>query len=312
MSQCFQTTNPFNNEVLKTYSYIGKDEVQVKFEKSYQAFKSWRLNTVGNRAGEVKKVLLAFNKNKEKLAKMATLEMGKLYKESLAEVNKCATLMEFYSAESSKFLKPESIATDGIKNEIHYRPLGPILGIMPWNFPYWQIMRFAIPTLLAGNSVLIKPAVETPECALLLEQIFHDAGVSKDLFQVVLCEHKDAAFLMEDLRLGGVAFTGSVQGGTAVYTSAAKNLKKTVLELGGSDPFIVMPDAELEKVVDAAISGRFLNCGQTCIASKRFYLPNSLHDNFIKAVSGQDINGSIYFKSIKNIEILRKKRSCII
>lgn len=253
---------------------------------SIDAQKNWMQSDCDSRKDLMLKLKELLQKNNQQLAQIATLEMGKLIKESKSEVQKCEWLVEHFAESFQRYLQDEELNADGKKHFLRFEALGVLLGIMPWNFPYWQIMRFAIPAICAGNSVLIKPALETPECALELEKLFLQAGFPRGIFQVALASHDQvASVLLPSVEVRGVAFTGSTEGGRKVYQESARYLKKVVLELGGSDPFIVFDDADLEEAVAGGLLGRVLNCGQSCIGSKRFFLHKKIYSQFLEKLT---------------------------
>lgn len=213
---------------------------------------------------------------------MMTLEMGKLIKESQAEVEKCAWVCDYYADHAAGFLADESIATDAASSYVAYQPLGTVLAVMPWNFPLWQVFRFAVPALTGGNTGVLKHASNVPRCALAIEQVFHDAEIPDGVFRTLMISASQVAKVIADPRIHAVTLTGSEPAGKKVAACAGENLKKTVLELGGSDAFIILEDADLEEAVKNAVASRFLNAGQSCIAAKRFIVIDSVADEFVK------------------------------
>ena len=219
---------------------------------------------------------------KEPLARLISQEVGKVIQESRAEIEKCAWVCNFYADKAASFLTPEEIILpDSKRAEVIFQPLGIILGVMPWNFPFWQVFRFAAPTLMAGNVALLKHASNVPQCALTIQEIFEAAGFPLGCFQSLLIDGPRATALLEDPRIKGVSLTGSEKAGAIVASAAGKNLKKSLLELGGSDPFIVLVDADLPKAAAAAVRSRMINFGQSCIAAKRFIIEASVYDAFV-------------------------------
>jgi succinate-semialdehyde dehydrogenase/glutarate-semialdehyde dehydrogenase/succinyl-CoA reductase len=221
-------------------------------------------------------------KDKERLARIATQEMGKPIKESRSEIEKCAWAVEFYSYNGDILLNNESLNSDANKTMITFQPLGVVASIMPWNFPYWQALRFAAPSLMAGNTIVLKPASATMQCGIEIEKTILNSGASEGVFSTVICKSQIAEMLI-DSTTDGVTFTGSIEIGAKVAQRATGRLKKCVLELGGSDPFIVLDDADIEKAAEGAIKGRFLNCGQSCVASKRFIVSSKIANEFIES-----------------------------
>lgn len=255
-------------------------------------------------------------KNKENLAKTATLEMGKAIKESRSEVEKCAWTMEYFADNGKLFANGEVINTDARKSVITFQPLGVIGSIMPWNFPYWQGLRFAAPSLMIGNTIVLKPASATMQCGIEIEKTFDRAGVPKGVFQTIVGDSSSAEALIDSDGVSAVTFTGSVPVGGKVAQRATSQIKKTVLELGGSDPFIVCDDADIEKASTGAVKGRFINCGQSCIASKRFIVTkkvaNEFTEKFVQKTEklkvgdplsdGTDIGPVVNAKSLENMQ----------
>jgi len=275
-----RTINPANEEVLREYDNITEGELENKVKKSRDAFSKWKEN-LKYRATFLHLLAEELRKNKQELAIVATKEMGKPIKESLAEVEKCAWVMEFYGDNGEAFLNYEVINTDARKSFITFEPIGIIGSIMPWNFPYWQALRFAAPSLMAGNTIILKPASATMQCGIEMENVFRKAGFPEGVFQTIVGDSKMAEKLI-DADINAVTFTGSNTVGAKVAQKATSQIKKCVLELGGSDPFIVCSDADVEKAATGAVKGRFINCGQSCIASKRFFVTKNLAKEFIE------------------------------
>ncbi|MDH5436607.1 MAG: NAD-dependent succinate-semialdehyde dehydrogenase, partial [Gammaproteobacteria bacterium] len=219
---------------------------------------------------------------KEELAQIITLEMGKLIGEARAEIEKCISGCEYYAEQGPVFLKDESIATDAGKSFVAYQPLGTVLAVMPWNFPFWQVFRFAAPALIAGNTAVLKHASNVPQCAIAIEKLFIEAGFPQGVFQTLLIPASLVSLVIEDPIIKAVTLTGSEAAGKKVASLAAVNLKKSVLELGGSDAFVVLEDADLDRAVKTAVMARFLNAGQSCIAAKRFIVVETIANEFIE------------------------------
>jgi len=275
-----KTINPSTEQVLQEYDSINQDQIKTIVKNSKTEFQNWKKN-IHKRIELVHVLADEIRKNKTSLAEFATKEMGKPLKESLSEIEKCAWVMEFYGDNGQSFISDESINSDARKTVVSFEPIGVIASIMPWNFPYWQVSRFAAPSLIAGNTIILKPASATLQCGIELAKIFRNAGFPDDVFQVAVGNSSVAEGLLDSPEVNGVTFTGSTVVGAKVAQKASLNLKKCVLELGGSDPFIVFDDADIEKASDGAVRGRFINCGQSCVASKRFILTKNIADSFI-------------------------------
>jgi acyl-CoA reductase-like NAD-dependent aldehyde dehydrogenase len=273
-----RTINPTTEEVLKEYQIISKEQIDDKIKKAQNAFQDWKKD-VSKRTDLLHVFANELRKNKEDLAKTATNEMGKAIKESRSEVEKCAWVMEYYADNGKIFLTDEVVNTDARKTIIKFQPIGVIGSIMPWNFPYWQALRFAAPSLMVGNTIVLKPASATMQCGIEIERTFNKIGLPQGVFQTLVGDSSIAESLI-DSDINGVTFTGSVPAGAKVAQRATSQVKKTVLELGGSDPFIVCEDADIEKASSGAIKGRFINCGQSCIASKRFIVTKKIANEF--------------------------------
>src|ERR671926_865299 len=273
------TINPATEEVLDEYELISKGQLNDIVKKSKNAFLEWKMD-IDKRGDFLYAFAKEFRKNKESLAKTATLEMGKAIKESRSEVEKCAWTIEYFADHGKIFANDEVVNTDARKSIITFQPLGVIGSIMPWNFPYWQGLRFAAPSLMIGNTIVLKPASATMQCGVEIEKTFLKAGVPEGIFQTLVGDSKSAESLIDSDGINAVTFTGSVPVGAKVAERATSKLKKTVLELGGSDPFIVCEDADIEKASTGAVKGRFVNCGQSCIASKRFIVVKDIAKGF--------------------------------
>lgn len=275
-----KTTNPTSEEIIAEYDMMGKDDITFMVEKSKGVFSEWKKD-IKKRTEAIHYLSEELRKNKTKLADVATKEMGKPIKESLAEVEKCAWVMQFYADNGSILLTDEFLSTDARKSIITFEPLGTIASIMPWNFPYWQALRFAAPSLIAGNTIILKPASPTIQCGIEMEDVFRKAGFEDGVFQTIIGNSTVAEYLV-DSNVNAVTFTGSTFAGSKVAQRATSQLKKCVLELGGSDPFVVCSDADIEKASSGAVKGRFINCGQSCIASKRFFVVKDVAKEFIE------------------------------
>jgi acyl-CoA reductase-like NAD-dependent aldehyde dehydrogenase len=273
-----KTINPATEEVLKEYQIISKEQIDDKVKKAQNAFQYWKKDA-SKRTDLLHDFANELRKDKENLAKTAANEMGKAIKEARSEVEKCAWVMEYY-ADNGKILSTDEVVnTDARKTVIKFQPIGVIGSIMPWNFPYWQALRFAAPSLMVGNTIVLKPASATLQCGIEIERTFNKVGLPEGVFQTLVGDSSIAESLI-DSDINAVTFTGSVPVGAKVAQRATSQVKKTVLELGGSDPFIVCEDADIEKASDGAVKGRFINCGQSCIASKRFIVTKKVANEF--------------------------------
>jgi acyl-CoA reductase-like NAD-dependent aldehyde dehydrogenase len=276
-----KTINPSTGEVIQEYENITKDEIINKTKKAKEAFYEWKKD-YNKRVGLLHDFAQQLQKDKENLARTATMEMGKAIKEARAEVEKCALAIEYFADNGKIFLTDELINTEARKSFVAFEPVGVIASLMPWNFPYWQALRFAAPSLMAGNTIILKPSSITMQCGIQIEKIFEKVGLPSNIFQTLIASSKEAEYLIDSDNISAVTFTGSVPIGAKVAQRATAQLKKTVLELGGSDPFIVCEDANIEKASSGAVKGRFINCGQSCIASKRFIVVKKIANEFIE------------------------------
>jgi len=280
LSLKFKTTNPATEEILNEYENMTFEEISNIILKAKRSFPSWKEN-YKKRADYLYAFANQFRKNKDNLAKVASQEMGKPVREAKTEIEKCAWTMEYFADNGQVFMTDEIINTDARKSFITFEPIGVIGSIMPWNFPYWQALRFAAPSLIAGNTIVLKPASATMQCGLEIEKIFEKIGLPSGVFQTIVGNSSVAEYLIDAKNVNAVTFTGSVPVGSKVAQRATHQLKKTVLELGGSDPFIVCADANIDKAAAGAVKGRFINCGQSCIASKRFFVVKDIAEKFI-------------------------------
>ncbi len=274
------TINPATGEVIKTFQPLSASEIEGKLQLAVTAFQQERHTPFSVRGQRMLKAAEILDREKEKFGRLMTLEMGKPYKSAVAEAAKCGTACRYYAGNAEKFLADEVVETGAKKSFIRYLPIGPILAVMPWNFPFWQVIRFAAPALMAGNVGLLKHASNVPQCALAIEKIFKDAGFPAGAFQTLLIGSSQVDAMLADARIVAATLTGSEQAGIQVGIGAAKRIKKVVLELGGSDPFIVMPSADLETAVETAVQARVQNNGQSCIAAKRFIVAEPIADEF--------------------------------
>ncbi len=274
------TTNPTTGEVVKSFEPLTSAQIEQKLQLAAAAFRSHRRTSFADRATKMMRTAEILEKEKDECARLMTLEMGKPLKAAVAEALKCATGCRYYAENAEKFLADEIVETGAKRSFIRYLPIGPILAIMPWNFPFWQVFRFVAPALMAGNVGLLKHASNVPQCALKIEEIIRRAGFAEGVFQTLLIGSGPVDGILNDPRVVAATLTGSEQAGIQVGVSAAKRIKKVVLELGGSDPFIVMPSADLEAAVATAVDARVQNNGQSCIAAKRFILSEKIADEF--------------------------------
>jgi succinate-semialdehyde dehydrogenase/glutarate-semialdehyde dehydrogenase len=274
------TINPATGDVVKTFDALTHAEVEVRVQRAADTFKTYRNVSFPERARMMIKAAEILETEKDALGRIMTLEMGKPLRAAVAEAAKCGTACRYYAENAERFLADEIVETSAKRSFIRYLPIGPVLAVMPWNFPFWQVMRFAAPALMAGNVGLLKHASNVPQCALKIEEIFRRAGFPEGAFQTLLIGSQKVDDLLNDPRIVAATLTGSEQAGIQVGMGAAKRIKKVVLELGGSDPFIVMPSADLEAAVATAVEARIINNGQSCIAAKRFIVAESIADAF--------------------------------
>jgi succinate-semialdehyde dehydrogenase / glutarate-semialdehyde dehydrogenase len=278
------TINPATAETLRRFEAMDSAEVERRIARGADAWQSWSRRPVAERVRVVARAAALLEERGDEYARLMTLEMGKLLVAAREEAVKCATACRFYAEHGPAFIADEPVVHGaGERGVVAYHPLGIVLAVMPWNFPFWQVIRFAAPALVAGNVGLLKHASNVPQCALALEQLFRDAGAPEGVFQVLLVGADAVADVIADRRIAAVTLTGSEGAGSQVAAQAGRHLKKSVLELGGSDPFIVMPSADLEAAVATAVRARTLNNGQSCIAAKRFILHERIADAFTAA-----------------------------
>ncbi len=275
-----QTINPTSGEVLETFEPFSQQQINQALDQAHQAFLRWRTMTFAERAKHLHSVASHLRDHKTALARIAVLEMGKSITEAEGEVEKCAWNCDFFADHAERFLADEKVATNATESYVAFRPLGVILAVMPWNFPYWQVFRFAAPALMAGNTAVLKHASNVSRVALEIERIFQEAGLPQGVLRTVLVPGSEAPRLIEDPRIAAVTLTGSEVAGVEVAATSGHVLKKTVLELGGSDAFIVLDDADLDEAAQVAVTARFQNNGQSCIAAKRFIVVDSVAEAF--------------------------------
>ncbi|MGH9955088.1 MAG: aldehyde dehydrogenase family protein, partial [Nitrososphaeraceae archaeon] len=274
-----ETINPATGKILATYENVNADEVSRKVKAAREASVKWKKLDVAERAEYMRRLGRVMRKNREEYARLVTEEMGKPIRQSLAEIEKCAWVCDYYAEHAEAFLRDEIIPTEFRKSFVSFEPLGVVACIMPWNFPFWQVMRFAVPALTAGNVGLLKHSSICLGSAIKIEQAFMDAGFPENIFQAVVGDSRAGEALVQS-NIDAVSVTGSVNTGRRVAELASKDLKKFVLELGGSDPFIVLEDADLNQTAYMATQSRLLNTGQSCIAAKRFIVVKEVADKF--------------------------------
>ncbi len=277
-----KSIDPRNNRTIREHSVMSTSEWQSAIEKSHQAWEEWKNTPYPERSALFVALGNELRNYKAHYAEVITQEMGKVISESLSEVEKCASLCEYYADNGEEFLKDQPIKTEAAESFVTYRPLGLVLGIMPWNFPFWQVMRFAVPAMYAGNGAVLKHAPNVMQCAKEIEAAFVKAGFPEGIFTNLVIPVEEVSAVMEHKHIAAVTITASTQAGKAVAEKAGSLLKKSVMELGGSDPYIVLEDANLELAVDTCVKSRLINSGQSCIAAKRFIIVEKVYDSFLK------------------------------
>src|SRR5580704_17898585 len=275
------TINPTTGDMLKIFDPLTDAQIDHKLHLAAEAFAKYRKTSFADRARHMMRAADILEGQKEAFARMMTTEMGKTFRSAIDEAVKCAWVCRFYAENGEKFLADEVIATTATRSYVRYQPLGAVLAVMPWNYPFWQVIRAAAPILTAGNVMLLKHASNVPQCALLIEELFREAGFPEGVFQTLLIGSPKVEAILGDSRIAAATLTGSEGAGVQVAMGAAKKVKKVVLELGGSDPFIVMPSANLDEAVATAVKARISNNGQSCIAAKRFIIAESIADEFL-------------------------------
>lgn len=274
--------NPANNKLIKSYNEMTSEESSNIISLTNESFIKWKETSFKQRSELMKNAAKVLRENSEEYSVLMTLEMGKPIIQSRSEVEKCAWVCEYYADNAEKFLKDEIIKTDATKSFVSFQPLGIVLAIMPWNFPFWQVFRFAAPNLMAGNAGLLKHASNVSGCALAIEDVFRKAGFPENLFRALLVTSKNVKEVIANEKVQAVTLTGSVPAGKSVASLSGSLIKKTVLELGGSDPYVILEDADLEKAAMSCVTSRLINAGQSCIAAKRFIVVKSVYDEFEK------------------------------
>lgn len=277
-----KSINPYNGKIIKTYKEFDTEKIEIKIKKTHTAFTKWRLTNFKERAKLMLNLAALIKSEKSVLAKLITQEMGKTISAAEAEIEKCALVCEYYAKNTANFLKEEVVKTEATKSYITFKPIGLVLAVMPWNFPFWQVFRFLAPNLMAGNCGVLKHASNVFGCAMQIEKLVIDAGFPKNVFTTLLVSGKNMNQIIENPLIKAVTLTGSTEAGKKVAEKAGSVLKKCVLELGGSDPYLVLADADLEKAAEACVNARLINNGQSCIAAKRFIVVKSIEKDFIK------------------------------
>jgi succinate-semialdehyde dehydrogenase / glutarate-semialdehyde dehydrogenase len=277
------STNPATGETLRTFEPMTNDEVDARLDRAAHVFRRWRATPIGERAAIVARAGERLSREKERYGRLMTTEMGKTLASATAEAEKCAAGCRYYAEHGPSFVATRPVHGDDLAagdHHVAFEPLGVVLAVMPWNFPFWQVIRFAAPALVAGNVGLLKHASNVPQCALALEELFREAGAPEGVFQALLVPGSSVERLLDDPRIAAATLTGSEGAGRSVAAAAGRALKKTVLELGGSDPFVVMPSADIARAADVAVQARTINNGQSCIAAKRFVVHEAVADEF--------------------------------
>ena len=280
----FATINPANGEMLRRFPFHSDAQIDAALETATETQRSWRSRPVADRASVFERVADTLRQRQRKLAETITMEMGKPFRESLAEIEKCAWVSEYYAGHGPEFLADQKVETEARSSYVTFQPLGVVLAIMPWNFPVWQALRAAAPALIAGNAVILKHAPSVPGCALAIQELLEDSGIPDGLFGTLFIDVDTTGRLIADPRIQAVTLTGSTRAGRSVAAAAGAAIKPCVLELGGSDPYVVLDDAELGPTVEACVTGRLVNSGQSCIAAKRYIVHEDIATDFTEAV----------------------------
>lgn len=277
-----KSVNPATGEVIQTYEAYSEKGVEKIINSVDKRWHQWRNTSYFQRSQLMQNLASLLKSNKEKLARLMALEMGKVLREGVGEIEKCAWVCDYYAANAESFLESETIPTDFLKSYVSYQPLGTILAVMPWNFPFWQVFRFAAPTIMAGNTAVLKHASNVPGCALAIEDLFREAGFPENVFRTLLIGSDKVEAVIRHQAVKAVSLTGSTPAGKSVASVAGDGLKKCVLELGGSDPYIILEDADLKAAAKTCTAGRLLNAGQSCIGAKRFIVVNKVYSEFLE------------------------------
>ena len=274
--------NPYTDKIIKEYPEMQPDEIERIISDAYRVFTDWRKISFQRKAELMKNAAEVLRNRKDEFANLMTEEMGKPVSQAVSEVEKCAWVCDYYSENAPNFLADEPVKTDASKSFVTYRPLGVVLAVMPWNFPFWQVFRFAAPGLMAGNAAILKHSSNVTGCALAIEDVFKEAGFPVNLFNTILVSSSKMDGIIENPLISAVTLTGSVPAGKSVAAKAGAALKKTVLELGGSDPYVILEDADLEEASGTCVTSRLINGGQSCIAAKRFIVVENVYDEFVR------------------------------
>lgn len=277
-----QSLNPTTGEVVKTFSELTNEEIENKIALADNVFSNWKNTNFNERKNLMNNLAKLFRDNDEELARLMTIEMGKPITAGIAEIQKCAMVIDYYAENSEKFLQNVNVKTDASESFVSFEPMGIILAVMPWNYPFWQVMRFAAPAIMAGNVGILKHASNVPQCSLAIEEKFLQAGFPMGVFQSFLAGSEKVEPIIKDRRIKAITLTGSEYAGEQVAMQAGKEIKKTVLELGGSDPFVVLSDANISLASEVAVMARLQNAGQSCIASKRFIVVEDVYEVFLE------------------------------
>ncbi len=282
-----ESINPFDNKIIAEYDEMSESAIENTIYKSLLSWQSWKKRSFSSRSELMKNAAAVLRKNKNEYARLITLEMGKLIGESISEVEKCALVCDYYADHTETMLKDEFVETDGQKSFITFQPIGPVLAVMPWNYPFWQVFRFAAPALMAGNTGLLKHASNVQGCALAIEKVFLDAGFPENVFSSLIIGSSKVESVIKNPAVKATTLTGSEMAGRYIAEASGKYLKKSVLELGGSDPFIVLSDANLKEAAKTGVKSRMLTSGQTCISAKRFIVKEDIADQFIGLIKNE-------------------------
>ena len=275
-----EAINPATGALIQHYEAYGQQQVEQILSESFEAYDAWRTTSFSHRADRLREAAHLLRQRRDALAEIMALEMGKPVAQGVGEAEKCAWVCEYYAEYGESFLTPQVMESDATRSFVAFRPIGPVLAVMPWNFPFWQVFRFAAPALMAGNTGLLKHASNVPGCALAIESLLHEAGFPSGVFRTLLIGASQVADVIASPHVRGVTLTGSTPAGRAVAARAGEHLKKSVLELGGSDPYVILEDADLDQAVETCVNSRLINSGQSCISAKRFIVVESMYEQF--------------------------------